>query len=231
MTETSTPLKPKWRLPVPTRRMIVWAAFLGLFTSLVPLFPMLAIPSQALLLSAVLWTAVDWLTRPRRGALRIRRKIETLYQVGREGKYQIFLRNETDKPLILELREALPPALEAQEIREQFILKPREEVVREVSFIALERGEHELPQPGARIRHPLNLLEHQEPIPLADRVRVSPGRPAAETDWILNRLAFFEEAGEKKTRRKGTDREFESLREYVPGDEIRRIDWKATARR
>jgi uncharacterized protein (DUF58 family) len=211
--------------------MIVLSAFLGLFAALVPLFPILAIPAQALLLSAVLWTAVDWLTRPRPGAIRILRRIEPLYQVGREGKYQLFLRNETDRPLMLDLREALPPTLEAEEIRERWLLKPREEVVREVSFVGLERGEHQIPPPGARVRHLLSWLEHQERIPLADRILVSPGRPAAETDWILNRVAFLEEAGEKKTRRKGTDREFESLREYVPGDEIRRIDWKATARR
>jgi uncharacterized protein (DUF58 family) len=39
------------------------------------------------------------------------------------------------------------------------------------------------------------------------------------------------EAGQRQARRLGVGRLFESLREWVPGDEIRSIDWKATARR
>ena len=218
------PFKTRWRLPVPSRRLLFWSCLTGLVAALVPVAPPLAI----LLL---LWTIVDWLARPRQGAIGIRRKIELLYQVGREGKYQLILKNTTNRPLVVDFREALPPSLEGREIRERLLLRPQEEIVRQVSFVGLERGEHELPSPGVRVRHPLNLLEHQESIPLRDRISVSPGRPAAETDWILSRVALLEEAGEKKTRRKGMDREFESLREYVVGDEIRRMDWKATARR
>jgi uncharacterized protein (DUF58 family) len=39
------------------------------------------------------------------------------------------------------------------------------------------------------------------------------------------------EAGQKSVRELGEGRLFESLREWVPGDDIRHIDWKATARR
>lgn len=39
------------------------------------------------------------------------------------------------------------------------------------------------------------------------------------------------EAGSKPIRQLGEGRSFESLREWVPGDDLRHIDWKATARR
>jgi len=39
------------------------------------------------------------------------------------------------------------------------------------------------------------------------------------------------DAGIKPIRRLGEGRLFESLREWVPGDDLRHIDWKATARR
>src|SRR4029079_3537647 len=39
------------------------------------------------------------------------------------------------------------------------------------------------------------------------------------------------EAGLRNVRRRGEGRLFEGLREWVPGDDTRIIDWKATARR
>jgi uncharacterized protein (DUF58 family) len=45
---------------------------------------------------------------------------------------------------------------------------------------------------------------------------------------ISNRLS---EIGVKKIRRVGHSMEFEQIRDYVPGDDIRTINWKATARR
>src|SRR5438477_10673087 len=43
--------------------------------------------------------------------------------------------------------------------------------------------------------------------------------------------ALRREAGTKPVRQLGEGRLFESLREWVPGDDLRHIDWKATARR
>jgi len=41
----------------------------------------------------------------------------------------------------------------------------------------------------------------------------------------------WRDLGVRKLRRHGGASEFESLREYVPGDDVRRVDWKAFARR
>jgi len=44
-------------------------------------------------------------------------------------------------------------------------------------------------------------------------------------------LSFFNYRGEKPVRRRGTGLEFESLREWQPGDSIRAVDWRATSRK
>src|SRR5437867_12982179 len=129
------PFKTRWRLPVPSRRLLFWSCLTGLVAALVPVAPPLAILWQALVLFLLLWTIVDWLARPRQGAIGIRRKIELLYQVGREGKYQLILKNTTNRPLVVDFREALPPSLEGREIRERLLLRPQEEIVRQVSFV------------------------------------------------------------------------------------------------
>jgi uncharacterized protein (DUF58 family) len=48
---------------------------------------------------------------------------------------------------------------------------------------------------------------------------------------LPNRIARRREAGLRTIRRPGEGRLFESLREWIPGEDTRIIDWKATARR
>jgi uncharacterized protein (DUF58 family) len=101
----------------------------------------------------------------------------------------------------------------------------------EVARTPLERGTHRLPAPGVRVSFPRGLLEFPLEPALADRIEAAPGRPPGELAWLLSRAALLSDAGEKRLRRIGGDWEFESLRDYVAGDELRRIDWKASARR
>ncbi|HLV79946.1 MAG TPA: DUF58 domain-containing protein, partial [Chthonomonadaceae bacterium] len=48
---------------------------------------------------------------------------------------------------------------------------------------------------------------------------------------LMARRGRLQQAGIRQARLQGAGREFESLRDYLPDDELRRIDWKATARR
>ena len=104
-------------------------------------------------------------------------------------------------------------------------------------------------------------MEQQEQVTLAVRHRVRPGREVEFEEWLRGisreamsfqghqgyavepallrlsetlRLAAsdrWQDLGVRTLRRHGGEHEFESLREYVPGDEVRRVDWKAFARR
>src|SRR5262245_32060344 len=46
----------------------------------------------------------------------------------------------------------------------------------------------------------------------------------------MRRISQESAAGQYRSAFRGSGMEFEEVREYVPGDEIRRIDWKVTAR-
>jgi uncharacterized protein (DUF58 family) len=61
--------------------------------------------------------------------------------------------------------------------------------------------------------------------------RVFPDLSAVERYGTLARRGRLIEAGFRKLRLRGGGGEFDSLREYMPDDEFRAIDWKATARR
>ena len=67
--------------------------------------------------------------------------------------------------------------------------------------------------------------------PAARRVKVYPNLIDIRKYEIIALRRHSVEAGSKRVRQRGEGTEFESLRDYVPDDEFRRIDWKATARR
>ncbi len=219
------------RIPVPGGRLIAAAAAAAALGLIAPLVPILALPWGASIALVLLLATVDLLLRPRRGCVSAARVVRPLQHVGRRSSYSVRLRNETDGPLAVRLVEVLPSALEGEGIDERFVLAPSAEVERDVDFVGLERGTHALLPLGLRIAGPLGLLEFQERVPLEERVLVAPGRPAGESEWLLARSAALERLGEKQIRRRGSSYEFDSIRPYVTGDEIRRIDWKASARR
>ena len=219
------------RVAVPTVIFLEIACVLGAVSIAVPLLP-LVIPiwSSLLVLSGIL-VLLDVSTRPARGSVTVSRRLEPLYHVGREASYRLLVRNASPIPLDVEIRETLPPELDGDDLRESFRLEPGEEVWREIRFVGMKRGTHALLPLGVRIWRPLALLSYQETLALDDATVIAPGRPAGETEWLLSRVAALTEQGQRRTRKRGMDREFDSLRDYVVGDEVRRIDWKASARR
>jgi uncharacterized protein (DUF58 family) len=93
------------------------------------------------------------------------------------------------------------------------------------------RGVKRLGALRLRLRGPLGLLERQGLLDGEQRVAIEP--PLADLDRVL-RLAVSErwqDLGVRRLRRRGGLTEFESLREYVRGDDPRLVDQKAFARR
>jgi uncharacterized protein (DUF58 family) len=62
-------------------------------------------------------------------------------------------------------------------------------------------------------------------------VRIYPGLRDLRRYQLLVRRGLEAQAGGQRVRLPGASSEFERVREYVPDDEFRRINWKATARR
>jgi uncharacterized protein (DUF58 family) len=79
--------------------------------------------------------------------------------------------------------------------------------------------------------NPIGLLRRRLRLAAAQEIRVYPDLSAVERYGRLDVRNRFVEAGLRRMRMLGTGTEFESLREYLPGDAFRAIDWKASARR
>lgn len=100
---------------------------------------------------------------------------------------------------------------------------------RRVSPVA--RGRDRLRELYVWYENPVGLLRRRTRIAQDQSIRVYPDLSAVERYGRLDIRNRVVEAGLRRMRVLGRGTEFESLREYLPGDAFRAVNWKATARR
>jgi uncharacterized protein (DUF58 family) len=92
------------------------------------------------------------------------------------------------------------------------------------------RGELKWDKVGVRVYGPLLLAGRQRRLAIDASLTVYPDfRSRREAELRIQRSRILE-VGLRVTRAKGAGTEFDSLREYTPDDQFRRIDWSATQR-
>jgi uncharacterized protein (DUF58 family) len=120
------------------------------------------------------------------------------------------------------IRQAVPPDLE---------LTPREADERlDASLIARRRGRHELPAVGTRSVGPLRLASWNHRPGDAAEVSVYPDLAAARRLALSVRRGQFREQGISALGPLGLGADFELVRDYLPDDDVRQVNWRATAR-
>jgi uncharacterized protein (DUF58 family) len=98
------------------------------------------------------------------------------------------------------------------------------------TVVGRRRGRHAIPGVAARAVGPLGLGAWYHPAGAAVELRVYPDMPAARRLALAVRLGRFREQGLLPRGPLGLGTEFESVREYQPDDDIRQVNWRATAR-
>jgi uncharacterized protein (DUF58 family) len=89
------------------------------------------------------------------------------------------------------------------------------------------RGDYEIAYAYCSRASHLGLWEVRRQCPFGARIQIFPNLQTPDELLAIRSFA----TGEQARRQLGRGREFEHLREYVPGDGYDEIDWKATARR
>jgi uncharacterized protein (DUF58 family) len=120
------------------------------------------------------------------------------------------------------LRQPLPPDVE---------LQPSEKEERlEGKLVARRRGRHPLPRAAARRTGPLGLGLRDFRLLDDAELLVYPDLPAANRLAVAARRGRLREEGRRARGPLGLGTEFESIRDYQPDDDIRRVNWAASAR-
>jgi uncharacterized protein (DUF58 family) len=111
-------------------------------------------------------------------------------------------------------------------------LEPREaDGALAARLVARRRGRHVLPAAAVRVRGPLGLATWDHaPGPAETELLAYPDLPAARRLALAVRRGRLRDAGRLTRGPLGLGTEFESIRDYLPDDDIRQVNWPATAR-
>jgi len=216
----------------PDARLLVCVAMLVVAAALAVPLPAIA-PSLAVLTALLGLVAVSdafWgLASP---LPTLRRVVPDRLLVGREATMAIELESASDRATLLSLFDELPRDLrDADPSWAEVELPPRSTRRLEYDLRPWVRGRRRLGPVVAMVRSPLGLWRRRVMAGAGEMLDVYP-----DTSHFLRREALHPERvlaalGQKPARKRGEGMDFESLRDYVLGDDPRHIDWRATARR
>ncbi|HVV10759.1 DUF58 domain-containing protein [Amycolatopsis sp.] len=128
-----------------------------------------------------------------------------------------------------ELRDAWPPSAGVVQDRHRLVVPPGERRTISLRLLPSRRGERVAHRVTVRSVGPLGLAARQGSHRVPGSVRVLP--PFHSRKHLPARLARLQQLdGRQAALTRGEGTEFDSLREYVIGDDVRSIDWRATAR-
>ncbi len=168
----------------------------------------------------------------RTGQVTVERDSPPAFSVGRAAEVRWRWTNRLDRHADVEVREEVPDLLAGSGMLERKLRLRRDDVTTEMMTITpIRRGKAETGSVHLRVAGPLGLAWRQIRLELPWKATVYPVLESAGVGALAATALRRREAGSRRQRQKGEGRAFESLREWVPGDEPRIIDWKATARR
>jgi uncharacterized protein (DUF58 family) len=164
--------------------------------------------------------------------LTVRREAPPAFSMGRALPVTYFWRHRRRSTIRVQVRERFPDPLGGAGAPARTILIPRGALLEErLSLLPLHRGKGENGLLALRILGPLGLAWRQSRLRLPWQATVYPRLIDAAIRALPSQAMRRREAGLRNVRRLGEGRVFETLKEWVPGDDTRTIDWKATARR
>lgn len=166
----------------------------------------------------------------RRRVMRVERRAADIFSVGRANPVTIVLTNESDRALVGTVMDDPIDDATVTGLPGAFELPPRGTAQLRYEITPLRRGKRQLRGITVRYGLPLGLLQRQERVELPEDVDVYPDVHAARALEMLRRQGR-EDARLGSMRVRGGDTEFERLRPYQRGDEMKHVDWRASARR
>ena len=214
---------------VPGSRILLAAALVVLpAATLAGIMPALALPCAGILAVCFAASVVDALLSGRRVAA-LGGSAPVLVRLTKDVRADVTITLENRSAWALSVRAglAMPAGVESERLTENVTLQPGRSALA-WPCTGVTRGDHALRDLYVEAPSPLGLWLARARLPVACTLRVYPNLRDRATAALFLRAP---NAGMRVHRQVGKGREFERLREYIPGDSYEDVHWKATAHR
>lgn len=203
----------------------------------VPLFALVWLDRRALAVVA-LWDlvvfaawAIDLRRLPAPDAVTVTRTWHATATLGAPQRVTLGIANASTVALHLQAIDFVSPTLRAAPAEVTVHVPARASGAAEYDVLPVERGDARLDAVALRYRSPLGLAERWARASLPQIVRVYPDIADAQRQALSLIRARHSVIEKRRAVAHGLGRDFDGLRDFQPGDELRDVCWTATARR
>ena len=149
---------------------------------------------------------------------------------GDDNKIELQVKNTMSFTVNMEIIDELPVQFQKRDwvLKQQFRANEQKNIIYKLRPV--ERGEYHFGRIILYISSFLGLLRRRHNIAAEALVPVYPSYVQMRKYELLSQTTIQTEHGNKRMRKIGHSMEFEQIKEYVRGDDIRTLNWKATAR-
>lgn len=192
------------------------------------LFP-LAQTALAVFVGLVL---TDWmLLFLRKPKVICKRELNPVFSLSDPNTVKLFVENQSSLLLQLSIADELPVQFQKRDFEIKISLAPGKAYLAENKFTPLSRGVYHFGNLNVFVSTRLGLVERRLIFEQPQAVDVYPSILQMKQYELRAMHHIAHDTGIKKMRRIGHSYEFEQIKNYVPGDDFRSINWKASSRR
>jgi uncharacterized protein (DUF58 family) len=219
--------RPSWSV-FPTRRL----AEAVLFTGVLWLIPggVGRVVAASAIGVVLLATIADFVRLPPRRAVSVERQAPETIGLGDAATLDYRVSSTWRWPVRAALADDMPAGIEAELSGDAFVLEAREAQTVSVTAIGQQRGRFPLGDIALAITTPLGLLRRIVRVRPRDSIVVVPSLSNVRRFRLLSMQHRLGDVGVRALKQRGEGGALAGLRDYVPGDDPRLVDWKSTAR-
>ena len=213
-----------------TKRFYIIFACLTLLCGLGYVYPILFTAAKILLCPFVVITLIDAFMLYSRRALTAERSCADRFSNGDENVIKLRLASEYTFPVWLTIIDEAPKVFQRRDISYTTQLAAKGENEIRYTLTPVKRGVYSFGRIRCFVRTRIGLVERRYNLSKERDVAVYPSYLMLHRYELLAMSNHLTEMGIKKLRRVGNNTEFEQIKDYVPGDDYRMMNWKASAR-
>ncbi|HYF29798.1 MAG TPA: DUF58 domain-containing protein [Chitinophagaceae bacterium] len=194
-------------------------------------FSWLYMVAQAAFYFLLVLLVLDYIVLFRKTGITVQREAPDRFSNGDENKVRLILNNHYSFTANATIIDEVPVQFQHRDFKLNCTLRSGEEIIAEYKLRPVERGEYVFQDIHIFTKTPLRLVVRRITRPALQSVKVLPSFLTLRHYEIKAHASQLAEAGNKRVRKLGNSLEFEQIKEYVRGDDIRTMHWKATARK